>query len=229
MIPKGVFTTSKYSLFEERWKAGCGHSACERATKICLARGQIPCDVLFVGEAPGPSENILGQPFVGPAGQLQDRIISDAVNNVRFCSVCRKNGRLVRFPSEENSSLCEARHEEKDAKGIRIAFGNVTCCIPLDEDGDKFTEPPDDQVKQCQQRLKEFIEVANPRLIICVGNIASDWLDPEYRYSCKVNKEIPRVQITHPAAILRATVAAKGLMIQRNVIAIRNAVDEHLR
>jgi DNA polymerase len=42
-----------------------------------LHRGQIPCDILFVGEAPGASEDLLGQPFVGPAGKVLDNILAD--------------------------------------------------------------------------------------------------------------------------------------------------------
>jgi DNA polymerase len=34
--------------------------------------------VLLVGEAPGPQENIQGKPFVGPAGQLLDKILQAA-------------------------------------------------------------------------------------------------------------------------------------------------------
>jgi uracil-DNA glycosylase family 4 len=33
---------------------------------------------LFVGEAPGDSEDVLGSPFKGPAGKLMDRIIKTA-------------------------------------------------------------------------------------------------------------------------------------------------------
>lgn len=35
----------------------------------------------MVGEAPGLSEDTLGQPFVGPAGQLLDRMIGDAISD----------------------------------------------------------------------------------------------------------------------------------------------------
>jgi len=48
-------------------------------TGVVLFRGDsIPCDVLFVGEAPGDSEDAIGDPFVGPAGKLQDWIVVKA-------------------------------------------------------------------------------------------------------------------------------------------------------
>lgn len=47
----------------------------ETRNTVCLARGEIPCDVLFVGEAPGKNEDSVGSPFVGPAGQYLDQVI----------------------------------------------------------------------------------------------------------------------------------------------------------
>jgi DNA polymerase len=41
---------------------------------------------LFVGEAPGASEDVLGRPFVGPAGKLLDRVIQQSLpEQVRYC------------------------------------------------------------------------------------------------------------------------------------------------
>lgn len=44
-----------------------------------LAKGDMPCDILYVAEAPGVSENARGLPLVGPAGKVQDAIIADAM------------------------------------------------------------------------------------------------------------------------------------------------------
>ena len=43
---------TEWELFRERWKGGCGSSLCSNAKHVCLARGRIPSDILFVGEAP---------------------------------------------------------------------------------------------------------------------------------------------------------------------------------
>ena len=56
-------------------------SACDlhkQRGKMVLARGKLPCNVLFIGEAPGVSEDTLGAPFVGPAGIELDRWITCA-------------------------------------------------------------------------------------------------------------------------------------------------------
>lgn len=43
--------------------------------KIVISRGNPNAKLLLIGEAPGPQENIQGKPFVGPAGQLLDKIL----------------------------------------------------------------------------------------------------------------------------------------------------------
>lgn len=189
---------SAYSLFVSRWRNGCGAQECSRAGKVVLARGTVPCQVLFLGEAPGESENILGVPFVGPAGQLLDKIVARA--GIR----------------------------EK----VTTAFCNLCGCIPREE-GDrtsKATEPSDEQIEQCKPRLIEFVKIADPLLIVCVGRLAWDWTEPGYRYSINFHREIPRVKIDHPAAILRnPTVAARGMMVQRAVVVLRNTVESILQ
>lgn len=40
-----------------------------------VARGNPEADLVFIGEAPGSEEDEQGLPFVGPAGQLLDRMI----------------------------------------------------------------------------------------------------------------------------------------------------------
>ncbi|MBK8783871.1 MAG: uracil-DNA glycosylase [Anaerolineales bacterium] len=44
-------------------------------TNVVISRGNPKAKLLIIGEAPGPQENIKGKPFVGPAGQLLDKIL----------------------------------------------------------------------------------------------------------------------------------------------------------
>src|SRR5262249_6309533 len=48
------------------------------AKKAVLGEGPIGASIAFVGEQPGDQEDRQGRPFVGPAGQLLDRAMSDA-------------------------------------------------------------------------------------------------------------------------------------------------------
>lgn len=47
-----------------------------REANLVFGEGNIDCDVLFIGEAPGKREDELGRPFVGRAGQLLDKMIA---------------------------------------------------------------------------------------------------------------------------------------------------------
>jgi DNA polymerase len=47
---------------------------------LVTARGHVPCDILIIGEAPGASEDIIGRPFVGPAGILLDDILEKSLD-----------------------------------------------------------------------------------------------------------------------------------------------------
>jgi uracil-DNA glycosylase len=48
------------------------------ATRAVLGEGPVGAPIAFVGEQPGDQEDQLGRPFVGPAGQLLDRAMSEA-------------------------------------------------------------------------------------------------------------------------------------------------------
>ena len=48
------------------------------ATQTVLGEGSASARVMFVGEQPGDSEDRQGRPFVGPAGKLFDRALSEA-------------------------------------------------------------------------------------------------------------------------------------------------------
>ena len=61
------------------WKDCTRCPLSQQRSNIVLARGQVPCDVCIIGEAPGVSEDALGLPFVGPAGHLLDQIIERAL------------------------------------------------------------------------------------------------------------------------------------------------------
>ncbi len=184
---------TSYQLFVDDWKDCQRCVLSEGRLHVVLARGKIPCDLVFIGEAPGESENVLGRPFVGPAGKLLDRIIERSV------------------PEE-----------------VSYALTNLVCCIPRDEDGSKTSVPPDEAIEACASRLKQFVRLANPRLIIAVGQLPKDWLEEDQKYSITFHKKIPRVNIIHPAAILRANIAQQGLMIQRCIVNVSTGITRYL-
>jgi len=49
---------------------------CEKRRHVVFGEGNPDTRILFVGEGPGEKEDELGRPFVGPAGQLLDRMMA---------------------------------------------------------------------------------------------------------------------------------------------------------
>lgn len=188
---------SLWELHVNRWSRGCGDMMCEHANRVCLARGSIPADILLVGEAPGPSEDVLGLPFCGPAGQLLDSMIVKA----------------------------GWQRTVVGGKPMRWCCSNLCGCIPKGEDGVKFTEPDDSQIEQCKPRLIELVGIVDPKLIVCVGKLATDWLEPGQKHSIKLGKKVPQISVKHPSWLLRCPDAQRGLEIQRCVIALKNAAE----
>jgi uracil-DNA glycosylase len=63
---------------EIRSHGGCGFEPCETATNMVPGEGDPMAQVMFVGEAPGASEDKQGRPFVGRAGKLLDELLAEA-------------------------------------------------------------------------------------------------------------------------------------------------------
>lgn len=49
---------------------------CRTRHHVVLGVGPRDADIMFVGEGPGEQEDLMGEPFVGPAGQLLDDMLS---------------------------------------------------------------------------------------------------------------------------------------------------------
>jgi DNA polymerase len=81
---------------------------CELArgrTQTVFARGNPDSPLMFIGEGPGQEEDRTGLPFVGPAGQLLDKMVSAmgyGRDDVYICNVvkCRPPGNRTPLPSE---------------------------------------------------------------------------------------------------------------------------------
>ncbi|NWF64033.1 MAG: uracil-DNA glycosylase [Chloroflexi bacterium] len=80
MVPSNVFDPGFSSLDEalDAIRSLKDDPLANAGTNIVISRGNPQAKLLLIGEAPGPQENIKGKPFVGPAGQLLDKILQSA-------------------------------------------------------------------------------------------------------------------------------------------------------
>jgi len=74
-----VVSTGQFNTIAEHNAAICNCQKCplgKTRTKFVYGVGNPNAKLLFIGEAPGADEDRLGEPFVGRAGQLLDKIIA---------------------------------------------------------------------------------------------------------------------------------------------------------
>jgi DNA polymerase len=93
-----------------------GCELCCNATQTVFGEGPTPAPLMFVGEQPGDSEDLAGQPFVGPAGQVFDDAlalaglrreevyVTNAVKHFRF--LFRGKRRIHNKPSIQHAIAC---------------------------------------------------------------------------------------------------------------------------
>ena len=74
-LPEGDKETRWKALRERVLQCPECNSHIHANTRVVFGVGNIDSDLFFCGEAPGAEEEIKGEPFVGPAGRLLDKII----------------------------------------------------------------------------------------------------------------------------------------------------------
>ncbi len=113
-------TKTRYQLHVERWGGCTACPLCRTRTRVVLCRGKLPCDVLFVGEAPGRSEDVLGLPFVGPAGMLLNQILANSIpagvrvafTNLVACIPLGDGNEKTEAPDPGSVEACAPRLQE---------------------------------------------------------------------------------------------------------------------
>jgi DNA polymerase len=114
--------------------------------KAVLGVGSLDAAIMFVGEAPGAEEEIQGEPFVGPAGQLLNRMIAGmglARSDVYIGNIMNWRPDLPADPD-----------------GVQT--GN--------------RPPTEAEMAHCLPYLRAQVEIVNPRLLVALGATAAKGL-----------------------------------------------------
>ena len=119
MPKKPAITWTRHKI---KWSTCVRCELSECRNHVVLARGKLPAEVLIVGEAPGASEDVLGRPFVGPAGKLLDSIIEEAevvsckpskvFTNLVGCIPKDDGGNKAHEPPRDSLLACGPRLQE---------------------------------------------------------------------------------------------------------------------
>ena len=91
-------------------------------TQVVFGVGQTDAEILFVGEGPGANEDAQGEPFVGLAGQLLDRMLAgvglDRGHNVYIANIVK----------------CRPPHNRDPLPEEQVCLGRIAACRIVDPD-----------------------------------------------------------------------------------------------
>lgn len=102
-----------YNNFEDLKKnceqcAKCG--LCKTRHNVVVGVGNPEADVLFIGEGPGENEDLQGEPFVGRAGKLLDKMLTavdlDRNKNIYIANIVKCRPPQNRDPKPEEQEMC---------------------------------------------------------------------------------------------------------------------------
>ena len=100
-------------------------------TNVVVGRGNKNADIIFIGEGPGYHEDQQGLPFVGPAGQLLDKMLaaidlSDEQVYIANVVKCRPPGNRDPQPPEMRACMDYLRYQLTLIKPkIIVALGRI--------------------------------------------------------------------------------------------------------
>jgi uracil-DNA glycosylase len=90
--------------------AGCTRCRLHQSrTQVVFGQGDPSADLMFVGEAPGFHEDRQGQPFVGPSGQLLNRLLEGIGlrrQDVYICNLVKSRPPGNRDPQPDEIDAC---------------------------------------------------------------------------------------------------------------------------
>ncbi len=162
----------------------CG--LCESRRQTVFGVGHAQAEWMIVGEAPGEQEDLAGEPFVGPAGQLLDQMLR-AVGQSR---------RAASGEGREDDQAGDPAH--------RVFIANTLKCRPP-----RNRNPEPDEMARCEPFLKRQVALVKPKLILLMGRFAvkqllkSDDAIGKLRGRVHRYEGIPVVVTYHPAYLLR--------------------------
>ena len=159
---------------EAALKAFDGCPLKETAINLCFADGNPDAPIMMIGEAPGAQEDRQGKPFVGPSGQLLDRMLGTI--GLDRTKVYITNVIFWRPPGNRTPTAAE-----------------IAVCQP-------FLER---QIELLKPKLLVFVGGIAARALLGVTQGVTKLRGRAFRYEASDGREIPAIVMFHPAYLLR--------------------------
>ena len=118
----------------------------EKRTKVVIGRGNRDADIMLIGEGPGFHEDQQGLPFVGPAGQLLDKMLGAielSEDNAYIANIvkCRPPGNRDPKPEEQEKCMDFLRYQLTLVRPkIIIALGRIAAGAIVSAGANPFGE-----------------------------------------------------------------------------------------
>lgn len=94
----------------DKWCYNCTRCKLADTRKnVVIDRGSRRAKIMFIGEGPGEQEDIQGKPFVGPAGQLLDKILAASgfkEDDVYIANIVKCRPPYNRDPQDDEKESC---------------------------------------------------------------------------------------------------------------------------
>lgn len=145
-LPSGDKTARWHALLAMLQDDPVCRSHLRPGKKLVLGVGNLDAKIMFVGEAPGAEEEIQGEPFVGPAGQLLTKMIQ---------------GMGLKRGDVYIGNIMNWRPELPSGTGGE-QYGN--------------RPPSEEEMRYCLPYLRAQIEVVAPDLLVALGKTAVEGL-----------------------------------------------------
>lgn len=119
--------------------------------KAVIGTGNVPADILFLGEGPSKSDNVTGIPFFGMAASFIDEMIIDSM-------------KLISLQSKPTYYIT-----------------NIVLCRPSEGVGEQNRIPRPDEVAMCSPLVNEIIRKIKPKVVIFIGDVAEKYYKNELK------------------------------------------------
>lgn len=130
---------SSWQELEEKCLACTGCPLCQTRNHVVFGVGRKDADLMFIGEGPGEQEDLKGEPFVGPAGQLLDDMLSiidiDRVTGCYIANIVKCRPPRNRDPQDREQDACIGYLREQIAlvrPKIIVCLGRIAALRLID-------------------------------------------------------------------------------------------------
>lgn len=219
----------------QAWANCQGCNLCRERNNVVFGYGNPDAQIMIIGEAPGETEDRIGYPFIGAAGQLLDLYLGQASWKEEVITLLDSvNG--ARNVGDKNGLRFELRQQLLE----EVYFTNVVMCRPPEN-----RDPIPKELEACKSRLLEQIYLVDPVIILTAGRIATEALIGRKVSITQMRGELfdvevpgkiqpiryPVLAILHPSFLLRKNDfrqrGGDGMKTYNDFIRTMNIIDSY--